>query len=143
MFKLLRNAFRFVVVYGVGGIVGWLAIEAVKAGITDPIVRDWVIAVMVPLSLVLMTVAFCVWIWKGDQPSVPQRTDDAQRYRRAIHTVMTWLYRRDEGYGTTYDGEIREQIPWKEYARSRYAALELDNEPIEPWQVSAPPEPDQ
>lgn len=66
MFGLLRNAIRFVVVYGIGGIVGWLAIEAVKAGITDPVVRDWVIAVLVPLSLVLMTVAFCVWIWKGD-----------------------------------------------------------------------------
>ena len=74
-----------------------------------------------------------------DESVAPKHHGD--RYRRAVHTAITWLYRRDKGVAMTYRGEMREQIPWQDYARHRYAALGLDDEQIEPWEMGAPPEP--
>lgn len=106
--------------------------------------RDLIVLLMWPLVVVGGTVLVAAYLLRRPGSSLPpERSRDGDGYRRALHTALIWLYRRDDGYGTTYNGAIREVRPWREYARSRYDALDLEGEPIEPWQISATPEPGQ
>lgn len=63
-----RNIGRFLAVAAAEGIIGYGAIESIKATVTPGVWRDAVLLAIWPLVIVAGTIAFVVWIWRGDGP---------------------------------------------------------------------------